>query len=136
MRRESDQRESSDGPAGWLRRVDQAVVAVLVAASLLSMGAYCSVHAWKRERLIEIDRQPQREAAFVVDVNQADWPELCQIPEIGETLARRIVELRQQEGPYRDLNDLLRVRGIGPRTLEKMRPHLMPIAEREMVAGP
>ena len=53
---------------------------------------------------------------------------------LGETLARRIVETREQAGPYGDHDDLLRVRGIGPRTLEGMRPYLLPMPGQEDVA--
>ncbi len=119
-----------------LRRSDQAVVAALVAAALFATGLQVARYGVRRERLIEIDRAPRQTAAFVVDVNEADWPELTQIPGIGETLARRIVESRGQQGAFLQLNDLRRVQGIGPATLERMRPFLMPIPDREMVAGP
>ena len=34
-----------------------------------------------------------RQAAYSVDINRAEWPELAQIPQVGETLARRIVDV-------------------------------------------
>ncbi|OYV95602.1 MAG: hypothetical protein B7Z73_02330 [Planctomycetia bacterium 21-64-5] len=86
-------------------------------------------------RLIEIDREPPRTARFLVDVNQADWPELAQLPGIGQTLAQRIVTSRQERGPFLDHSELRRVRGIGPKTLEKMRPYLRPIPPAADVAG-
>jgi competence protein ComEA len=65
---------------------------------------------------------------------QADWPELSLLPDIGEQLAKRIVANRRQNGPFRDLEDLRRVRGIGPRTLEGMKPFLLPLADLEATA--
>ena len=56
-------------------------------------------------------------------------PELAELPGVGETLARRIVEVRRERGPFADHEDLRRVRGIGPRTLERLRPYLLPMAE-------
>jgi len=56
------------------------------------------------------------------------------MPDIGEQLARRIVADRQQNGPFRDLADLRRVRGIGPKTLEGMRPYLLPVPDLETTA--
>jgi competence protein ComEA len=50
-------------------------------------------------------------------------------------LARRIVESRVVEGPFGDHRDLLRVNGIGPRTLERMRPYLLPMPNQDAVAG-
>src|SRR5262249_31639322 len=118
-----------------LRRADQAAVATLIAVGLLSLGGYWFWHLATNAPLIEIDRSAPRHAAFLVDINRADWPELAQLPGIGETLARRIVESRQADGEFRDLNDLRRVRGIGPRTFEQLRPHLLPLADGQSVAG-
>jgi competence protein ComEA len=71
---------------------------------------------------------------FSVDVNSADWPELVQLPGVGETLARRIVESREQDGPFTDPSDLRRVRGIGPKTLQRIQPYLAPMPDRGAVA--
>ena len=70
-----------------------------------------------------------------MDINSADWPELLQLPGIGETLAHRIVESRQSRGPFADNDDLRRVRGIGPKTLEQIRPYLRPMPDSKSVAG-
>ncbi len=77
-----------------------------------------------------------RTAQFQVDVNSAGWPELSQLPGIGEALARRIVESREQQGPFADHQELRRVRGIGPRTLERISPFLRPMPQTANVAGP
>lgn len=118
-----------------LRRADQAVVAVAVFASLAAMGAYWVVQGGLTGELIEIDRAAPLSAKFLVDINQAAWPELAELPEIGPTLARRIVESRESAGPFADHDDLRRVRGIGPLTLERMKPYLLPMPGRGDVAG-
>jgi len=56
----------------------------------------------------------------LIDVNTAPAPELQMLPGIGPTLAQRIVDDRAANGPYATLDDLQRVRGIGPRTVEKL----------------
>ena len=53
----------------------------------------------------------------LVDVNSATMEELESLSGIGPSLARRIIDGR----PYRDVEDLLGVRGIGPRTLGRFR---------------
>jgi competence protein ComEA len=118
-----------------LRRADQAIVACLLLVGLAALAVYYIGHYTLGGGLIEIDRASRRDVQFLVDVNSADWPELAQLPGIGETLARRIVESRQALGPYRDHRDLERVQGIGPLTLERIRPHLLPLAEQSSVAG-
>ncbi|MGD8321598.1 MAG: ComEA family DNA-binding protein [Gemmatimonadota bacterium] len=55
-----------------------------------------------------------------VDVNHADVEALQTLPGIGPSLARRIVEARVQ-GPFRSVDDLTRVRGIGPATVARLR---------------
>ena len=124
------------GPSYLLRRADQAAVAGLVLLGLASMGGWWVAHGGCRGRLVEIDRAEPLSAEFEVDLNEAEWPELAQLPDIGETLARRIVESRNRDGPFFDHEDLKRVRGIGPRTLERVRPYLRPMPEhRAIVAG-
>jgi competence protein ComEA len=118
-----------------LRRTDQAAVAVLVGFALVGMGVYWVVQGGPRGELIEIDRAEPLTARYLVDINKADWPEIAELPEIGETLARRIVESRLTDGAFKDHDDLRRVRGIGPRKLEQMRPYLMPMIGQQEVAG-
>lgn len=119
----------------WLRRADQAVVAGLTLSLLVALAAYWTYRGGLRGRLIDIDEAPPLEAEFVVDINEAAWPELSQLPELGETLARRIVESREQDGDFLDHDDLRRVRGIGPATLEQIRPYLAPLPDASATAG-
>jgi competence protein ComEA len=130
--------ENQDQPAWprlFLRRADQAVAAALTGASLVAIMAWC-VWQWRLGgRLIDIERAEPIAIDFRIDVNKADWPELALLPNIGEQLAKRIVADRTQNGPFRDLADLGRVRGIGPRTLESMQPFLEPLTSVEATAG-
>ena len=112
---------------GFLRRIDQAAIAALTCAFLVALAIHWLAQGGATGRLIEIDRAPRQTARFTVDINEAEWPELAQLPDIGETLARRIVDSRKTRGPYADHEDLRRVRGIGPRTLEGLRPYLRPM---------
>lgn len=125
-----------DSRAGrWLRRADQAVVAGFVLAALVALAGYWFNHGGHRGQLIDIDRAPTLEAEYKIDLNRATWPELAQLPGIGETLGRRIVEVREAEGPFVDVWDLERVPGIGRRTVERLLPYLIPPRTGEL-AGP
>ena len=57
----------------------------------------------------------------VLDLNRAGAAELDALPGIGPVLARRIVEYRREHGPFRRVEELRAVRGVGPRLLEKLR---------------
>ena len=58
-----------------------------------------------------------------INLNTADAAELQLLPRIGPALSARIIEDRDANGPFESLEDLQRVRGIGPRTVEIIRPH-------------
>lgn len=64
-----------------------------------------------------------------IDVNTADEDLLQQLPGIGPELAARIVAYRTANGPFAAVEELTAVEGIGPATLETLRPYA--VAERE-----
>ena len=134
-----DPRNQQPAPApAWtpiLRRLDQLPVAILVAGALLGIAVYWFASGGFGGQLIEIDRSNQLRAPFVVDINEAPWPELAQLPGIGETLARRIVASRDLDGLFLDNRELLRVNGIGPKTLSRVEPFLLPLPGSDNVAG-
>jgi len=59
-----------------------------------------------------------------IDVNTAQLDELQALTGIGPKLADAIIKNRKKDGPFREASDLLRIKGIGPKKLEKMIPHL------------
>ena len=113
-------------PAWRLRPTDQAAVAILVGLALAATVAWWVQQGGLRGRLVETDQAKPQSARFQVDVNTAAWPELAEMPGVGQTLAQRIVNSRQQDGPFRDEHDLLRVSGIGAKTLAALHPYLRP----------
>lgn len=110
-------------------------MAVLVLVGLAGSIGWWIVQGGLSARVVEIDRVEPQNIAFEVDINAAPWPELAQLPGVGQTLAKRIVDVRDQNGPFRDHEDLRRVRGIGPKTLDKLRPYLRPMANSSSMAG-
>jgi competence protein ComEA len=56
-----------------------------------------------------------------IDLNRAEAWLLAALPGIGEVTAGRIVEYRLRNGPFRNLEDLRRVEGIGQITLDKIK---------------
>lgn len=70
------------------------------------------------EARIATGHKEAKEPAQIVDINSAARDELMGIPKVGEATANAIIEGR----PYKTVDDLLRVRGIGEKTLEKIRP--------------
>ncbi len=59
-----------------------------------------------------------------IDLNRATAEELTRLPGVGEVIAKRIVEFREKHGPFERVEDLMKVKGIGEKSLEKIRPHV------------
>ena len=131
MKRDDRPRNAAAGDSGgWtrlLRPRDQSVVAVATWLAFSMLAAKWAYQTTTSAGLVDIDKTASNPARFVVDPNSADWPELTLLPGIGEKLAKRIVESRRLEGPFRRPRELVRVRGVGPKTMERIRPFLFPI---------
>ena len=57
-----------------------------------------------------------------VDLNRASAADLEALPGIGPALAQAIIDHREQNGPFRSVDGLADVRGIGPAKMEQLRP--------------
>jgi competence protein ComEA len=73
----------------------------------------------EQELRVAIDG-PAPPPGFTVDINTASREDLMRLPQVGETLANRIIERR----PYERITDLLEVDGIGPTTYRALKPML------------
>ena len=59
-----------------------------------------------------------------VNINTASSEELQTVPGIGPVTAEKIVHMRKSYGAFKSVNDLLAIRGLGPKRLDKMRKYL------------
>jgi competence protein ComEA len=69
-------------------------------------------------------RTPSAPAESSVDVNGAGGDELARVPGIGRAIAGRIIELRDREGAFASLDELLDVAGMTQSRLARARPYL------------
>jgi competence ComEA-like helix-hairpin-helix protein len=76
--------------------------------------------AFEVEETREVLSAPPR-----LDLNTVKEYELTLLPGIGPKTARAIIEYRDVHGGFSNLEELVKVRGIGPRQVELLRPHLM-----------
>ena len=63
-----------------------------------------------------------RSVAFPININIADKATLQALTGIGPAFAARIVQYRAENGLFTDVEDLTNIRGIGPATMQKLRP--------------
>ena len=72
--------------------------------------------------LLAAPDKPAPSPSAPLDINKASADELMALPGIGPAMAQRIVEFREEHGPFRRVEDLLKVKGIGEKSFEKLRP--------------
>lgn len=61
---------------------------------------------------------PEETVSFPVNINTADADTLTALPGIGQVLAERIVAYRRQNGPFRAVEEIMKVEGIGEKKAE------------------
>jgi comEA protein len=61
---------------------------------------------------------------LLIEINSATATELVQLPQIGPVLADRIVEYRNTYGAFKDIEELIKVKGIGKKKLKTIRSYL------------
>jgi len=105
----------------------QPLIALVVAVGLTAGAVWSVAAGGLSDGLVHHDAAPVGDGRFTVNVNAADETELAQLPGLGTAMARRILDHRREHGPFSTLDGLLDVPGIGPATLDAMRPYLRPI---------
>ena len=97
-------------------RLVAAVVAVLFAMNFLALA----------QTPVPKAKAAVKESSGVkVNVNQANAEQLMAIRGIGPVMAKRIIEYREKNGPFKKTEDLLAVQGIGEKSLERLRDQIV-----------
>ena len=60
----------------------------------------------------------------IINVNTAKKDELIFLPNVGPVTAERIIRFREDFGVFKSIGDLTRAKGIGPKTLDKLRKYV------------
>ena len=125
---------SNQPPSSLARRLrlviwkeHQPFIAILLTVLTLGMISYFGYQSIARRSLADIDATDSTPLEFVVDINSASWPEIVNLPGVGEKLARAIVEHRLRKGPFRTLDEIQDVPGIGASKCQQLKPFLLPI---------
>jgi competence protein ComEA len=68
--------------------------------------------------------EPVTKPAALVNLNTATERELELLPGVGAATAARIVEYRQKKGPFKKVEELMNVQGIGEKSFLKLKPQI------------
>ena len=60
----------------------------------------------------------------LININTASATELSELKGIGDAKAQVIIAYREKNGPFKSVDDLRQVHGIGDKLMEKLRPHV------------
>src|SRR5260221_135083 len=67
---------------------------------------------------------PKKPPLKPININTANSEELQQVPGIGPATAEKILQMRRSYGAFKSVDDLLSIKGLGKKRLEKMRKYL------------
>lgn len=89
---------------------------------------YAELGIWKQKdsvgMIVQTKEAAIMENLFPLNINTATQKELEMVPGVGPGKAISIIEFRQQNGSYSAVEDLLKIKGFGPATLDKLRPYV------------
>ena len=116
----------------YWRAVTFLVILILAGAGFWGVRRFAPTMFLGKPDLIAIpnDAHPQNRTTKqavankpeLLNINTASAAELQTLPNIGESIAQRIVNYRTQHGNFANIDALQNVRGIGAKTLEKLKP--------------
>lgn len=109
-----------DFPHLWnaLARINQ--VKWVAPQNEVSARHHLEEHAREYKREVLEDRERQ----FPININEAPMQELMKLPYIGEVKARAIIDYRTQRGPFPSIEEVTRVKGIGPKIFQEIRGYI------------
>jgi len=99
----------------------RSVLSIAVLSCLLSALPYTAI----ADQTKSSSRAAAKPAsAAIVNLNTASASDLESLPGIGAKTAARIVEYRQKNGPFKKIEELMNVRGVGEKNFLKLKPQI------------
>ncbi len=80
--------------------------------------AYDTYESGKSKILYTAEEEAEN---FVVNINTADIDEIAELPNIGESIAERIIAYRNENGGFKSVDEIKNVSGIGDKTYEEIK---------------
>ena len=118
-----------------MKRIHSSLIAVVVCTLALATFSGKSYAAAANKELTapittamtKSNTKAPKQIPHEVNINTADKELLTQLPGIGPVTADMILKYRSTNGQFSNIDDLTQIKGIGTKTLEKLRPYLYKI---------
>ena len=94
----------------------------IIGLSIVILISYLAVNS-KFTNITAASTQMQPDG-IRLNINKASQEELMTLPDIGETLAKRIIEYREKNGVFKTIDEITEVEGIGEKKLDKLRDQI------------
>lgn len=121
-----DMESERDSAANGTREDLRAIWRLQVRAWWTSFSLLVTIiFLWKLVQSLGQVELPESKFHLQVNINSVSAAQLESLPEVGPTLAKRIVSWREQNGQFRSLSDLQLVPGVGEATAESLAPWLV-----------
>jgi competence protein ComEA len=101
-----------------------------IIGSVVVVGVLLAAHA-HAQGTRQASSSTSGKPLVLVNLNTAGVPELAALPGIGEKTAGRIVDYREKNGPFKKIEELMNVQGIGEKSFLKLKPQLTVSAKPE-----
>lgn len=103
-------------------------LAIALAAALVCFGVWAPLHAGAQRAA----KPPVAVATGVINLNSATAPQLADLPGIGAKTAELIVQYRVKNGPFKKIEELMNIRGIGEKSFLRIKNRLTVAAKSEL----
>lgn len=113
-----------------IRNSEKLFISILAGIFLLALSCILLLRCFGIELgTVSLSRSPRKEnISFICDgklnINEATEVHLTQLPGVGTTLAKRIVQYRNSHGEFESSEDLLKIKGMNKRTVESIEPYI------------
>jgi competence protein ComEA len=111
------------------------VVSVAPAAEGVVIGAQTAKPRTPTAAQAITPASPAIKPAAIVNLNTATLLELEALPGVGAKTAARIVDYRQKKGPFKKIEELMNVQGIGEKSFLKLKPQITVAANAPATHG-